>query len=498
MARPTILLADDDDAVCVVITHALTAEGYDVRRTADFAELMAWVEAGDGDALISDVVMPSGNGLQMLPHIKAMRPDLPVMIISAQNTLMTAVKSTEGGAFDYLPKPFDLDELCAMVARALQPIAARPMDALPTPEHAPDNLALIGTSPAMQEVFKSIARLVGNDLTVMIAGESGTGKELVARSIHALGSRKDAPFVAVNMGAIPKELVESELFGHEKGAFTGAVGKQQGRFAQAEGGTLFLDEIGDMPLMAQTSLLRVLQQGEYTPVGGGKPVQTHLRIMCATHRDLAQMVQEGAFREDLYYRLNVVPLKLPPLRERTEDIADLAHKFLQKAAQLGLGNKHFSEVAMQKLMHYSWPGNVRELENVVLRVAAMCPHERVDVADVAQHLEPQSQTLGLLSVTPSTKAGPSQKSGLEQTIRQHIEHYFATHDHGLPPAGLYDRMLVLLEKPLIEETLRATGGNQLRAAHLLGINRNTLRKKMQVLGLKNHQLLPAYRTGKAS
>ncbi|MDR3462037.1 MAG: nitrogen regulation protein NR(I), partial [Beijerinckiaceae bacterium] len=319
-----ILVADDDAAIRTVLSQALSRAGYDVRTTGTAATLWGWVKAGDGDLVITDVVMPDENAFELLPRMKKLRPELPIIVMSAQNTFMTAIKASERGAYDYLPKPFDLRELVAIVGRALEEPKNRLKTSLP---EELDDMPLVGRSPAMQEIYRSLARLMATDLTVMITGESGTGKELVARALHDYGKRKKGPFVAINMAAIPRDLIESELFGHEKGAFTGANQRSAGRFEQAEGGTLFLDEIGDMPMEAQTRLLRVLQQGEYTTVGGRTPIKTNVRIIAATNKDLRILIGQGLFREDLFFRLNVVPLRLPPLRERIEDVADLAQHF---------------------------------------------------------------------------------------------------------------------------------------------------------------------------
>src|SRR5271163_2825879 len=295
MTPPTVLIADDDRSIRTVLTQALGRAGYQVRSTSNAATLWRWVEDGEGDLVITDVVMPDENGLDLIPRIKRIRPDLRVVVMSAQSTLMTAVKATQRGAFEYLPKPFDLKELLAVVARALAAPAPEPTAI--TPRSAEDNLPLIGRGPAMQEIYRTIARLTTADLTVMISGESGTGKELVARALHDYGKRRAGPFVAINMAAIPRELIESELFGHERGAFTGATNRSQGRFEQATGGTLFLDEIGDMPPEAQTRLLRVLQEGEFTSVGGRTPIKTDVRIIAATNKDLRILIQQGVFRE---------------------------------------------------------------------------------------------------------------------------------------------------------------------------------------------------------
>ena len=317
MATGNILVADDDTAIRTVLSQALSRAGYDVRTTGNAATLWRWVQSGEGDLVITDVVMPDENAFELLPKMKKLRPDLPIIVMSAQNTFMTAIKASERGAYDYLPKPFDLRELVSIVGRAMSEPKNRDRA---TPNADLDGMPLVGRSPAMQEIYRALARLMQTDLTVMITGESGTGKELVARALHDYGKRKKGPFVAINMAAIPRDLIESDLFGHEKGAFTGANQRSAGRFEQGEGGTLFLDEIGDMPMEAQTRLLRVLQQSEYTTVGGRTPIKTNVRIIAATNKDLSSQIRQGLFREDLFFRLNVVPLRLPPLRERLEDI----------------------------------------------------------------------------------------------------------------------------------------------------------------------------------
>ncbi|MEM7652171.1 MAG: sigma 54-interacting transcriptional regulator, partial [Pseudomonadota bacterium] len=318
MTHGTILIADDDRSIRTVLNQALGRLGHEVRATGNASTLWRWVEEGSGDLVITDVVMPDENGLDLIPRIKRIRPNLRVIVMSAQNTLLTAVKATERGAFEYMPKPFDLKELISVVERALTEPSGDGQAGSDKNGAAgsEDQLPLIGRSTAMQEIYRILARLMATDLTVMITGESGTGKELVARALHDYGKRRSGPFVAVNMAAIPRDLIESELFGHEKGAFTGALTRATGRFEQASGGTLFLDEIGDMPPEAQTRLLRVLQEGEYTTIGGRTPIRSDVRIVAATHRDLQQLIRQGLFREDLYYRLNVVPIRLPPLRER--------------------------------------------------------------------------------------------------------------------------------------------------------------------------------------
>jgi len=473
MPAGTILIADDDAAIRTVLNQALGRAGYDVRSTGTAAGLWRWVTAGEGNLVITDVVLPDENGFDLIPRIKKTRPDLPVIVMSAQNTLLTAITAAERGAFEYLPKPFDLKELTSVVQRALA--APRPKRSESTPEPGEERLPLIGRSPAMQEIYRVIARLTQTDLTVMVMGESGTGKELVARALHDYGKRRNGPFVAVNMAAIPKELVESELFGHERGAFTGATNRGVGRFEQAEGGTLFLDEIGDMPLEAQTRLLRVLQQGEYTTVGGRTPIRTDVRIIAATNRDLRQLIQQGLFREDLYYRLNVVPMRLPPLRERSEDIPDLVRHFLRKGAEAGLPVKSLDNEALDLLKRYRWPGNVRELENLIRRLAVLHPGEEISASSIASELrEPALAEMG------GAEDGVSLSSAAERYLTQ----YFRAQGDRLPPPGLYDRVLQEVERPLISICLAATRGNQIRAAQLLGVNRNTLRKKIRDLGLE--------------
>jgi len=475
MPAGTILIADDDAAIRTVLNQALGRAGYDVRTTGTAAGLWRWVASGDGNLVITDVVLPDENGFDLIPRIKRVRPELPIVVMSAQNTILTAITAAERGAFEYLPKPFDLKELTSVVQRALQGPQHKREQAVQR-EGGEERLPLIGRSPAMQEIYRVIARLTQTDLTVMIMGESGTGKELVARALHDYGRRRHGPFVAVNMAAIPKELVESELFGHERGAFTGATNRGIGRFEQAESGTLFLDEIGDMPLEAQTRLLRVLQQGEYTTVGGRTPIKTDVRIIAATNRELRQLIHQGLFREDLYYRLNVVPLRLPPLRERGEDIPDLVRHFLRKAEEEGLPVKRVEPDALDLLRRNRWPGNVRELENLIRRLAVLHAGDTISAATIASELREPA-----ISGDPG---GDSEHPTLSASVEKFLARYFAEQGGRLPPPGLYDRILQEVERPLISICLAATRGNQIRAAHLLGLNRNTLRKKIRDLGLE--------------
>lgn len=468
-----ILVADDDRAMLTVIEEALSRKGHTVRATDSGSRLWTWVEEGAGDLVISDIVMPDADGLDLLDRIRRTRPELPVILISARNTLTTAVQVAQRGAYDYLPKPFDLNKLTDIVEN----IISKRSDALSRVRDArKDDNPLIGQSAAMQGVFRTMARVMQTDLTVLIHGESGTGKELVARALHDMGPRGRGPFVPVNLAAIPRDLIENELFGHEKGAFTGASSRERGRFEDAQGGSLFLDEIGDMPYEAQTRLLRVLQQREFRPVGGRKPIKVDVRVIAATNRDIEALIVDKIFRQDLYYRLNVIALTVPPLRQRADDILPLVEAFAKRAAAEGLPRKGYSKGAIKRLQAHSWPGNVRELENLVRRAAALQTDDVISAKGVDELLQGAQQVGG--GVQPGA-------NGLADAVERQLEGYFSAHDKQLPPEGLYQRVLEEVERPLLRLSLAATRGNQLKAAALLGINRNTLRKKLKALGMSS-------------
>ncbi|MBP7704429.1 MAG: sigma 54-interacting transcriptional regulator [Caulobacter sp.] len=463
-ASKKILIADDDSSIRLVLSQAFTRLGYQVRATGNASTLLKWVQEGEGDLILTDVMMPDENVFNVLPRIRKERPKLPIIVMSAQNTLLTAVNAADAGAFEYVSKPFDLDDVTAAARRAL----SRPADAEASKAQAramkDERLPLIGRSGAMQDVYRTVARLVGADLTVLILGESGTGKELVARALHDLGRRRDGKFVVINLAAVPRERVETELFGRGEGDL--------GKLVEADGGTLFLDEIGDMPLDAQSRLLRVIDGAEpaINPKTNRPP---SVRIIAATNRDLRGLIQQGLFREDLFFRLNVAPVRLPPLRDRVEDIPDLARSFLLRAAREGLPSKTIDQSALERMKTHDWPGNVRELENLVRRVCALYGEELITARIVERELQDHTPV-----------AGDSGPLTLSQLIERHLATHFADQPDGIPAAGLYDRVLEEVERPLIQLTLSATRGNQVRAAEILGLNRNTLRKKIQDLGVE--------------
>ncbi|MGB5485139.1 sigma 54-interacting transcriptional regulator [Parasphingorhabdus sp.] len=468
MANKKIILVEDDPSVSHVIITALRADGYDVESCKSIAERDALMASTSYDLLLTDVGLGEGDGISSLDNVKTTHPNIPIIIISAQNTLNTAVRASETGAFEYLPKPFDLDELVEVVGQALKPKNAQPVEQSMDEESLP----LVGRSAAMQEVYRMIARLLKNDLSVLVLGESGTGKELVAEAIHAMGHRKSGPFIAVNMAAIPSELIEAELFGHEKGAFTGAVANASGKFEQAQGGTLFLDEIGDMPMHAQTRLLRALQSGEINRVGGKGLVKLDVRIIAATNHNFLELIEQGKFREDLYYRINVVPIELPPLRDRSSDIPALAMHFLKLAVTEGLPHKQITREGMNLLCHHYWRGNVRELKNVIYRLVVSGREDTLSEESIRQ----------ILVTGRNEDRAESENLEFEGHVKSIVLALMANPER----ENLYARALEKFEKPLLVEMMNHAHGNQIKAAKILGINRNTLRKK-----LNEYQIDPA-------
>jgi two-component system nitrogen regulation response regulator GlnG len=464
-----VLVADDEASIRFVLRETLEEEGCEVVDVEDGDRALEELAAGHFQIAFLDIRMPGQTGLELLDRITAMASDVAVVIITAQNTFENAVEAMKRGALDFLVKPFGVAEVKALAAKARRARALeREMRELrrEVGRRTVPGERLVGKSPALLDIFKTVGRVTGREVSVLITGESGTGKELVARAIHAASARADRPFVAVNTAAIPRDLLESELFGHERGAFTGAVESRVGRFREAGGGTLFLDEIGDMPVDLQAKLLRVLQTSEVTPVGGRRPEAVNVRIIAATHRDLDAAVAEGRFREDLLYRLRVVPMHIPPLRERREDIPILAEHFLARyAEQLGSEARYLAAETLEKLTAHDWPGNVRELENAIKRALVLASGEVLALEDFA-----------FLDEKPR---GEPEGADLEALVRGDVE---AALDAG--EQAVYRRLLERVEGPLLEAVLARTEGNQIRAAALLGINRNTLRKKIVELGIE--------------
>lgn len=471
MTQGAILIADDEELIRRVLADTLSDEGYTVETTASGAHAWTRLKEHPFGLAFFDIRMPEPSGLDLL--LRAQEAQLPthIVIMTGQTTMANAVEAMKRGAFDYLTKPFDLDEVKAIAARAFE--AQRlTTEAPPILTIHGQKEQIIGHSPAMQALYKTIGRVVKSDATILIQGESGTGKELIARVIHHYSTRWRAPFLGVNCSAIPAELLESEFFGHERGAFTGAVERRIGKFEQAAGGTLFLDEIGDMPLALQAKLLRVLQEREFTRVGGRDLIKTDVRIIAATNQDLATAVKEQRFREDLYFRLRVIPLILPPLRQRREDIPELVSYFIQKVnREMDTFVAGVTPEALTLLTQHPWPGNVRELENTILRAAVLAPGRMLTVAD-----------LSLPAVEPALPEDLTDLS-FEEVVRRKLRAYFQQTPI-LEPCDLYEIVINQVEKPLIELTLEYTAGNQLKAAELLGINRNTLRKKITDLKIE--------------
>jgi two-component system nitrogen regulation response regulator GlnG len=470
MKNVKIIVADDDKAIRLVLETALKRSGFEVITTENAAGLWRLVQENFADLIITDVVMPDENAFNLIPKIRKVSPNIPIIVMSAQNTLMTAIKANELGAFEYIPKPFDIGELITIVNRSIK----EKKDSIGDEIIQKDDFPLIGRSKSMQDVYRIMARLMNSDLTVLITGESGTGKELIAKALHEFGTRKNSPFVAINMAAIPKDLIESELFGHEKGAFTGAIDKKIGKFEVANGGTLFLDEIGDMPIEAQTRLLRVLQEGEFLSVGGTKPIKTNVRIVAATNKSLDEQIKLGAFREDLFYRINVIPIKLPPLRQRKDDIPALVNHFI--ASNLNQSTSFTIEKeGIEYLKSYDWPGNIRELENFIKRVITLYPEEIVSQEIIKNEF-------AILGTDNSVNESRNIKS-LEDYIVSYLSR-FPINDFDDNEKGLYQSVLLEFEKPVLNYVLKATGGNQIKASKILGLNRNTLRKKLRMLNIE--------------
>ena len=475
MSNKTLIIAEDDESIRLVTSRYLQDLGYEIFMATNLKELWKLIESNKGDVLITDVMLPDGELFDILPQIVEYRENLPVIVVSAKNNLQTAISATKQGAYEYLPKPFDLDELQKLIKKALE--SKQNLKNKTKIRNESEKQLIVGRSPAMQDLYKSIARLSQNDLTVMIYGESGTGKELVAKALHKYSTRSEKPFIALNMAAIPNDLIESELFGHEKGSFTGAHQKSDGKFKLAEKGTLFLDEIGDMPIDAQTRLLRVLQEGEFTPIGGKEKIQADTRIIAATHKNLSNLIEKGEFREDLFYRLNVVPISIPPLRERKEDIPELVNHFLDKAKDQQLEPKKFTTESFQILEKYQWPGNVRELENFILKLCALYTDENIMNEDLAEEI------LNLQKLD-------QQMLDVDNQFSKILENYLSRNINKINKeyqGDVYNYFVTELEKVLLLEVLKNKNGNQLKAAELLGLNRNTLRKKITELNISIDQ-----------
>ncbi len=452
----SILLADDDSSLRFVLSQALTKEGYSVRATGNVATLAKWVRDGEGDLVVSDVYMGDESVFDTLPSLRAVRPQLPVIVMSAQSNVMTALSAAGAGAYEYLPKPFDLDDLIGAVRRALSGGPDAKSRVAANKAEREERLPLIGRSTAMQEVYRVMARVTGTDLTVLIEGESGSGKERVARAIHEFSKRASSPFAVMSLAGASVARIETDLF------------SDVGKLAEAGGGTLFLEDIDDLPLDAQTRLVGLLQANDPAPRAG-------VRLIAAAQRNLGALVRTGAFRQDLFYRLNVVSIRLPPLRERLDDIGDLARAFLVRARREGLPEKTLDSSAIERLKTHDWPGNVRELENLLKRAIALSPVSVITAREIERELGVSRATMSTEENAPET---------FEEVVQRRLSAIFQAAGPDLPDAGLYDRVLAEVERPLIQLSLQATKGNQIRAAAVLGINRNTLRKKIQTLGVR--------------
>ncbi|MDR3064568.1 MULTISPECIES: nitrogen regulation protein NR(I) [Comamonas] len=509
-----IWIVDDDPSIRFVLEKALGREGWPIRsftQPRDVLKALADVDNSDPErqapqVLVSDIRMPGGSGLELLEQVRAQQPGLPMIIMTAYSDLDSAVSAFQRGAFEYLPKPFDVPKAVELIRRAVEESQREEVADVQAPVQA----EMLGQAPAMQDVFRAIGRLSQSHVTVLITGESGAGKELVARALHKHSPVSGGPFVAINTAAIPKDLLESELFGHERGAFTGAQTQRRGRFEQAEGGTLFLDEIGDMPFELQTRLLRVLSDGHFYRVGGHQAVKAHVRVIAATHQDLELRVKDGAFREDLFHRLNVIRLRLPALRERKEDVPMLTQHFLQQSArQLGVEPKRMSSAAMSRLQAFNFPGNVRQLENICHWLTVMAPAQQIALKDLPPEvlgsaaaggaanfagalstgvgMEPpkanQPEPVALSSIGTAalpTHEAPAQAEGWLQGLGKQAEELLSQGHH-----DVWDQLSHQFEAQLLRTALAATHGRRVEAASRLGIGRNTITRKLQELGLEN-------------
>ena len=473
MAIRRILVADDEESIRWVLAKALKKQGFIVDLAEDGTQARTLARQNHYDLAVLDIKMPGIHGLELLKQFRSDHPGTLVIIMTAEATMEHAVTAMKNGAYDYLTKPFDLTALDAIILKAEKAAELTgKIDQLKEElqEQCSVGRSIIGNSPPMQEIYKILGRIAGSDITALITGESGTGKELVARAIHINSQRLGKPFIALNCAAIPHELLETELFGHERGAFTGAIERRTGKFEQADGGTLFLDEIGDMPLELQAKLLRVLQEKEITRTGGNKTLKVNVRIIAATNQNILQLVKENRFREDLYYRLNVVPIKLPPLRKRRDDLPELMDFFLQKAKQeFGIDSMECSSEVLELFTTYRWPGNVRELENAIKRAVLLSPNQVLIPIDFPDLLEGEKS--------------PQKSESLEGLVAQKLENSLARMNLK-EMNNLYEMVLHQVERPLINIVLQKTRGNQIKTADILGINRNTLRKKIKILDIE--------------
>ena len=469
-----VWIVDDDKSIRWVLEKALGKEKFSVSSFDNADDVLETLSSRTPSVIISDVRMPGMDGLDLLAHLHKNYPDIPVIIMTAHSDLQSAVDAYEGGAFEYLPKPFDLDEVVSVTRRALEKVSEASRKA-PSEKKA-SNAEIIGEAPAMQEVFRAIGRLAKSNVTVLINGESGTGKELVARALHRHSPRRDGTFVALNMAAIPADLIESELFGHEKGAFTGASARRAGRFEQANGGTLFLDEIGDMPSEAQTRLLRVLADGEFYRVGGHTPVNVDVRIITATHQNLEKLVQENRFREDLFHRLNVIRVHLPALRQRAVDVPALTSHFLSRSSrELEMETKELLPDTIDYLSQYHWPGNVRQLENVCRWLTVMAPGREVHLADLPPEIYGVTAAIG-----PQTVDGEEQD--WTALLRHWAKQALQNGQHNILKSAV-----PMFEQAMIETALESSGGRKRDASELLGWGRNTLTRKLKELKLADYE-----------